>query len=574
MSSPSFENIDQWFFEFVEGNLSPAQQNQLMEFISQHPELMEELKTWQQANYQAPTQPEFNSAILLKRSSFYTHPAFVAASSVIVVFIAIWAYLQYTPEALYSESKIDTNIITTGEKESRIFFAESSFDTENSNNETTVSLTSSYKSTENNLIATNNTEQESKSYLNKKEVIAIENFYETNTNELIAEGIIENVHHYRFPNKTDELDIVIASIERDYSHQVVTDIVAEKTEVDILEEIEITEGKSVSSSSNKSNFARSIQSTMRKIQRMIDQPTALRNTQEPYYHAPMMIGFKANSSMVGGAFGNRLIATSRWQWAAKDNSQLMNTVSWDGYVYGIRGGFGISLNYNTLNKGDINNYFAQFSYSPKLSINKNISLEPSISFKMGAVALNQSTPLIGNSIEMNRYNAIPLFEGEESSTGGKLWYRDVGLGLMLNTKQFYIGFNADNLGRHNNNFYSSDIHKKYRENIHYTAVAGTEYQSFTKDVRFNFYGLFQNYGSLNELWIGSNFRYKWMQVGAGVSTRADFGASAGIEFNQIGVHYNIDYTKSKLMDKKFLSHQLTMKILLKPSKYATKYIHR
>src|SRR5690554_7036564 len=71
MSRPSFENIDQWLFEYTEGNLSPVQESQLMDFISLHPELMSELKTWQQAKVTPKPTPAFSTAALVKPMPFY-----------------------------------------------------------------------------------------------------------------------------------------------------------------------------------------------------------------------------------------------------------------------------------------------------------------------------------------------------------------------------------------------------------------------------------------------------------------------------------------------------------------------
>lgn len=312
---------------------------------------------------------------------------------------------------------------------------------------------------------------------------------------------------------------------------------------------------------------------MRKIKRMVNQPTALRNTKDPHYHAPMMTGFNANPAMVGTAPGNRIQATSRIQWLNQSNAQLMNTLSWDGYIYSLRGGIGVDLNYDGYNINSLNNYSVGLTYSPKFSINRDISFEPALRFKMGVVNIDQSSALIGSKIEMNRNNITPLFVNEEKLDASQMWYRDFGLGFMFNTKWFYAGFNADNLGRHNDNYYSSDLTKNHRDNVYYTAVIGTEYEAITRDMSVSAYGLFQNYGDLKEFWLGANFKYRWIQIGAGVNTKADVGASIGLVFNRVTFHYNVDYTESRLLNGKYLSHQVSLGILLKPSRLTAKYLN-
>jgi len=63
MSGPSFENIDRWLFEYVEGNLTQQQEEQLEAFIQENPELELDLDSWEgakieQVEYTFPNQEE------------------------------------------------------------------------------------------------------------------------------------------------------------------------------------------------------------------------------------------------------------------------------------------------------------------------------------------------------------------------------------------------------------------------------------------------------------------------------------------------------------------------------------
>ena len=49
MSNPSFSNIDLWLFELAEGNLTPAQIEQLEAFLMNNPELDVERDMWEMA---------------------------------------------------------------------------------------------------------------------------------------------------------------------------------------------------------------------------------------------------------------------------------------------------------------------------------------------------------------------------------------------------------------------------------------------------------------------------------------------------------------------------------------------
>lgn len=563
MSNPSFENIDRWFFEYTEGNLSPAQVEQLESFISTHPELQGELDVWRDAHVSAE-ENDFSAATLIRPTPFYANTRVLA---IMIISLLIGSYLVYDNigvDSLYSKSNTDLAIISIeddGFFENKILNSSSnkivtSSDKVISRDQNSITLfKNNNEETYQTKIDENATLEPSLSeeYLSDESVI--------DRNDLSDQELTENQNVEGVKITSSEgLDEVIAYINRDnFRDEINLDV----PEHESSSQIEV----------NQNSFKRKLEKVFRKIKRMADQPIALRNTKDKYFHVPMMTGYQANFGMVGSALGNRIQTTSRNQWAGKQNQQIMNTVSWDGYVYALRGGLGIDVSYNNYSNNSIDNYEASLTYSPKFSVNKNVSIEPAVRFKMGAVNVDTQSPIIGSEIEMKRNTVLPLFQGTTTPIGSQLWYRDVGAGLLINTKWFYTGINVDNIGGHYNNFHSSDLSGKYNEDIHLTSLIGTEYQSITRDVRVSGYVLHQKYGNLNELWAGANFQWKWLQVGAAANSNLGFGGSAGIKFDKFSLHYNLDNVYSRLNDEKLLSHQLTMRILLKPSRYAAKFLN-
>ncbi|MFM7300869.1 MAG: hypothetical protein ACKO1R_07005, partial [Crocinitomicaceae bacterium] len=53
MTYPERENIDRWFFDFYEGNLSPQQVEALETFLEDHPDLVEDFHAWGESNFEA-----------------------------------------------------------------------------------------------------------------------------------------------------------------------------------------------------------------------------------------------------------------------------------------------------------------------------------------------------------------------------------------------------------------------------------------------------------------------------------------------------------------------------------------
>jgi len=333
-----------------------------------------------------------------------------------------------------------------------------------------------------------------------------------------------------------------------------------------------TERRSYSYSGKSMSLKKRFTNLGRQIKKMADQPVALRNSKDPHFHAPLMTGFNANFGMVGTLMRNRFQATTRNQWVGQENQQLMNIVSWDNYIYPLRGGLGVDVSYSTYGNGGLENYNAAVTYSPKLSITNNVSLEPALRFKTGMINLDNQSSIIGRDIEFIRQSIKGVFTDGESPIGSQLWYRDIGVGMLLNTKWFYAGINLDNVNRHYSNFHSSDLNADHRAAHHLTSIIGTEYTPIGRDITYSAYALHQQFGELNEVWIGGNVQWNWLQAGAGFSNNRDFGASLGITFDQFTLMYNIDYIESRLLDTQLLSHQITMRILMRPNRFAAKFL--
>lgn len=594
MSIPNFENIDKWLFEFTEGNLTAEQETHLFDFLEQHPELMPEFKAWTGAKVKAPIQQaDFSSQHLIKHTPFLLRPFSLVSIGFLALTLSWFGYNSIPKAPLYTKAEIDTEIIDTETEQTDVYIdqllalsqkkiQESTVETKNVSSKSNLKSISEVKRISldqkppfgwsrsvTGIIETTSSEETTNS---KDKTNAIQ---EIELSELISENDFDIENEIAFNDiqnitKSSEFDVIVGYIREKENFNNADDNTESTAN---SEDYALNRAnKAAKSSASKSTLKKSISTTLRKIKRMADYPVALRNTKNPNFHVPMLTGYNANIAMVGTAPGNRIQATSRMQWINEANSQSMNSLSWDGYIYALRGGIGVDVNYNNYQNSDLSNYSAGLTYSPKFSINKKVSFEPAIRFKMGVVNLDQQASSIGNSIELDRRNIVSLFGDEQKASGSQLWYRDLGVGFMLNTEWFYAGFNADNLGQHYNNFYSSDLNKEYKSNIHYTAVMGTEYASNTREMRISGYALFQNYGNLNELWLGTNFQYNWMQIGAGASTNADLAASIGALFKQYSIHYNIDYTESRLLNKQNLSHQVSMRFLMKPKRNVAKFL--
>ncbi|MEY4595888.1 MAG: hypothetical protein RLZZ506_302, partial [Bacteroidota bacterium] len=103
---PTLDNIDQWLFDAIEGNLSPDQQQLLEEFIAQHPDLDLEAEAWSLSTYSAaPITFEPKAALYRKKRITYKH--LTSAAAILLVLLAVKSIfsLQTTPTTHLSATK-------------------------------------------------------------------------------------------------------------------------------------------------------------------------------------------------------------------------------------------------------------------------------------------------------------------------------------------------------------------------------------------------------------------------------------------------------------------------------------
>lgn len=559
MSNLSYSNIDRWLFELVEGNLSPEQIAQLESFLVQHPELDVDKDMWEIAKVDKQEYVYQHQQKFIKRRPVGIYMSFGFVSLAIVISLGFLNFYSSQPFG----AKLNTQVLTSVNKVGQFETINSLSKKAPPNNQKqydgidhniTSATSDNSSSFGNNLSINNNTAFNSTSNVaaNLKDVSNCEVDKTTLT-------IAENTFGLESFETEKVKEIPFVQIDKDFTL---------KSKVNNLS------SKRFAQSDYKMSFGAKLNKIGRSIQRMMDNPVALKNTKDPYYHVPGMQSMDVNFGSVGTLLATRVQTISRAQWLGEDNQQMMNQLSIDGYSYGMRGGLGFQLNQNYYGKGEIVNYNASLIYSPKFSIARNIVLEPSVRFKMGNKAINSAQIQAGAVVEYDRMNQQEFQIFGTEPMGKSLWYKDLGLGLMVNTKWFYIGIQQDNLLRHFDNIYSTDITNPRRVGKHFVATIGTDYESKKENLTVSPYFVYQQKEALSEGWLGFNLRYHWLTVGGAISSNLDPAASIGLKFSHFMIAYNADYTYSQYLDGKRLSHQLTLRFLTKPSRIGQRLLNQ
>jgi type IX secretion system PorP/SprF family membrane protein len=561
MSNLSYSNIDRWLFELVEGNLSPEQIAQLESFLMQHPELDVDKDMWELAKVDKQEYVYQHQEKFIKRRPVGIYMSFGFASLVIVISLGFLNFYSSQPFG----AKLNTQVLTSVNKVGQFETINSLSKKSTPNNQkdhdgidwNKISATNDHSPSSGNNLSHNNSNytafnSTSNGVTNLKEISICEN-------DKTTLAIAENTYGLESFETEKVKEIPFVQIDKDF---------ALKSKDNNLS------SKRFAQSDYKMSFGSKLNKIGRSIQRMMDNPVALKNTKDPYYHVPGMQSMDVNFGSVGTLLATRVQTVSRAQWLGEDNQQLMNQLSIDGYSYGMRGGLGFQLNQNYYGKGEIVNYNASLIYSPKFSIARNVVLEPSLRFKMGNKAINSAQIQSGAVVEYDRMNQQEFYGNGTFPSGKSLWYKDLGLGLMVNTKWFYIGIQQDNLLRHFDNIYSTDITNPRRVGKHFVGTIGTDYESKKENLTVSPYVVYQQKEALSEGWLGVNLRYHWLTVGGAISSNLEPAASIGMKFNHFMIAYNADYTYSQYLNGKGLSHQLTLRFLSKPSRIGQRLLNQ
>lgn len=531
------ENFDRWMFDYKEGNLSAKDAEEFENFLLNNPEFEVDADAWDMAFIlDTPTEYPFADKLEKKRR------------------VAGWYYWSAAAMLLLLIGST-TIFVFSDTMENSISGAKQSFnvDLKSSNHYNALN-------TRLNLLSSN--------IQGETQFFDDQNHFESS----YAENYNDESDFY---SPQDQNEIVL--VNDNHSNAILTGLSVGKTnEGNVLIEQQKLSGQgsvakyqgnpeskslafNVNSKTNyKSGYSRGgLKKMYNRFERMLKYPVGLTNLRDPELIIPQNTLLAYNSAFTGGMLKARFEMNYRNQWTGSDfNSQELN-ISYDNYSNSLRGGIGFLVNAQDYGFGQFGDYNISLLYSPKMVVSRNIVIEPAVKMTLGSIVANGNSLIASSNIEMDRGRILQM--GNETQLNGlsRQWYKDYGLGVMINTKWFYAGINADNLGRHYENVYGNELSSPSKSPVRLTAVAGFDYLSGTrKNMTLSPFVAYQQLGSYSELWSGVNYRAGWFTIGASASTRKEFTASVGMKFDKFKLVYSYDHTESMLTNQRFGSHNI------------------
>ena len=587
MSSPSFSNIDRWLFEWNEGNLSSEQIEQLKLFLLLHPELEFDKDSWENARVSSDFIAYPHSEKLKRKQRIA--PFFLTSSVALLFIVALsttyWmsspSKLAYKRGAMRKE-RVSGQTKNLGNSLQELAIVQSKKSSEKVRNQHIETQSQEFNKI-------HSDQENSNAARMSKGVDQITSFIE------VVDSVDFRNELEKYSNSNGESEVVlnqsadlnlIGSIDSDkmlYNEMEIKNNEEYKFVIDSssTNDLVLANGQSSELTHHKLNghvkrtdisLAMRWRKISRSVKRMMDNPVALKNVKDPIYLVPGMSPMDVNFGAAGKLLATRFQASSRAQWLSQEQQQMISQIAVDGYSYGMRGGLGIQLNHRYLGNGLYQDANAKIIYSPKISITREVTIEPSIRFTMGNKSINSNKLTPGMNLEVDRSKVVQFQSG--MPLGNSLWYRDLGAGLLINTKWFYIGGQIDNVMRHQDNMFDSNPNDVSRSSYHTVISAGTEYESIRKTSSISPYIVYQKEGDFEETWFGAQFRYHWLTAGISLSDQFEPAASIGIKFKQFMLVYGADYLQSAQMNNRSISHQLTIRFTTKPSRLAQRLLNQ
>ena len=540
MTSPNFNNIDKWLFDYTEGNLSIKQESMLENYILNHPELEVDLDMWRLSNIKTST--SFVNDIEIAKKTYAINSYYV------VNLIGVILILLIGPQDHF-------------ESINKMISSEPFSKAQNVNNSTIPSIDHNKVVT---LIETQDIDDPTIQYLSmnsQNNTLLEENSYLADvSDENNSETRITHVN----PLINHGSDALTLS-KLPYNFDLTLNYSNSNLQIR-------NESESIAKDDNSLSIKFKTKQLINKIDKLLSKNVALSNYRDHYYLIPGISSLDANLSSTGSVSQSRFQSVSRMRWFNTDQHKFTQQLSFDAYARPIRSGIGAQVNYESYADGTIQDWNAALILSPKIALSRNILLEPVAKLKMGNKLLDINK-VENNTMAIFNSSSPQMFSYDTSQNiGRKLWYRDIDLGLTLNTNMFYLGIQATNVLAHSEDIYQNNQNETYRTPTAFSMFAGTQYVSRNEKLSFHPYVYFRTINKENDYFAGFSLDLDKIFVGASYDFNNQYSGSLGLSLDRFALIIQSTNSYNPYLNQNLYTHQLTLRFNSDISKKTRRYI--
>ncbi|MFK8038106.1 MAG: PorP/SprF family type IX secretion system membrane protein [Crocinitomicaceae bacterium] len=546
-------NFDRWMFNYKEGNLSAEEAAYFESFMLSNPNFAEDVEAWDNSfiRHESVEYPNMN-ALLKEKSIFAKWKNWAAA---LLLLLTVGGGISLSNQFLNKKVKNYTQRSGDSILHASIFPYQSNnahtlddqislVDAVANKNTQDISLLSLIGNTESSL------SQNSGDQLNGKKISSTDNLIDESSQYPTENFTYKNLNRSRnsqSSSKKRSRQIALSKIKStssDYSasyefnpefNNIPLDLSFKKRESGLL--------------------AFKLKRFFNKLDKITGYPIAIVNLRDPDLLIPNKNVLNFNPGFAGSGGNFRIGADYRNQWTSESVNSQVSTLYFDTYSKGARGGIGASVTYSDYRGGVYQNMFANLYYSPKFVIGKHIVFEPALKVTMGRLSSSSKANEGIEAVEFNRGTVITKDQGLPIN-GNNSWFKDYGVGFVLNTDWFYAGAFVDNLSGHDQRIYTPKASNYIESPKLITGVVGFDFQSRNKRTTLSPSLMYYQFGAKKELWAGATAQFNWLTIGASYSSNSEYAASVGLKFKVFKLIYQVDMVESEFLLESFVSHNI------------------
>jgi len=286
----------------------------------------------------------------------------------------------------------------------------------------------------------------------------------------------------------------------------------------------------------------------------IAKELSLYNVHDPIFVKSYQLPMQNNYALAGDLGLPRVKFGVRDQFKNSFSNSITMNVSADWYLERLQAGIGVSAQKTALPNIDGTKESYGITYNQKFEIDRLKSFSLALTYNYNSFSLDSDH--LNSTFALNSGQDLNLNLSKQNVIGN-----DLALSTWYNGERFYGGFSVSNLLLSKNTL-ANLLTGSNNRSIDYSVQLGTDYKTmaysnFIVSPQLNY----EKHSKTHELWLGSTFKYYWIVAGVSASTQKSAKAIAGIQNSKFRLMYGYDLNNSSPENGLFNSHELSLRIL-------------
>jgi hypothetical protein len=564
---PILDNIDQWLFDALEGNLSPSQEQALEDFIAQNPGFELEQEAWQKTTYAANPITFEPKAALYRKKRFGYKP--VAAAAILLLLLAVKAFIsnQAAP-SLSNKQTVASTPRPTKTAATQSAATHSRLSTPSLLTSPSSSLSSApapfLSSTPTSSLSSTQT-----TFLSSSPSLSTTTTTSSYAQRLDVEQalVLDQAANYLTP------EVVAAPVSSSFSDALFTlrtlpteAITGYRTDLRF---------ESLAGVETDLEFKNSLHwPALQRASQFAQKELGLSNNQSYDLLLPGKSNIDANISSVGTLSQLRFQSTSLARTGTTTAQELTGQqFSLDGYSRSLRTGLGIQGNYKQHAGAAVSDYEIGLIAAPKIAINRFVIIEPAARLRLGARYADAAKLNALSFIEFENADLRSIQIDSTQKVGRRLFYKELDFSLAIQTPVLFVSAQLENTFRHYDYAMGNEQNpNNSRATQQVTVSLGTQYASRNEKMRIAPYVQYRSNRMQTQYHIGVQMNINRWQLGLNAASQQQYQIALGYFGKHSAILLQSCQQQLLSLNTPSYFHQVTFRIYSQPSRKARRYI--